>query len=127
MYNSPYPPTRFHYHCPIWDRLQSSYEDVNFEMDTMRQSSFHRLSDAIMMGGDGLSYMRMIHRLAQNPRMFLQTVPVVLPRMGENPHGLFHFMHGYWRIWSPLIMRLALVVGNQQLKSDPSIVFGPVN
>jgi len=122
LYNSPYPPTRFHYHCPIWDRLQSSYEDVNFEMDTMRQSSFHRLSDAIMMGGDGLSYMRMIHRLAQNPRMFLQTVPVVLPRMGENPHGLFHFMHGDWRIWSPLIMRLALVVGNQQLKADPSIV-----
>ena len=80
-YNSPYPPTRFHYHCPIWDRLQSSYEDVNFEMDTMRKSSFHRLSDAIMMGGDGLSYMRMIHRLAQNPRMFLQTVPVVMPRM----------------------------------------------
>ena len=27
-FESPYPPTYFHYHDPIFDRLQSSYDDV---------------------------------------------------------------------------------------------------
>ena len=39
---SPYPPTKFHFHDPIFDRLQSSYDDVNFELDLMRSSIFHR-------------------------------------------------------------------------------------
>ena len=26
-YDSPFPPTKFHYHPPIFDRLQSSYDD----------------------------------------------------------------------------------------------------
>jgi hypothetical protein len=42
--------------------------------------------------------------------------------MGENPHGLFHFMHGDWRIWSPLLLRLAVVTSNRQLRADPTIV-----
>ena len=29
-YQSPYPPTSFHYHDPIFGRLQSSYADVHF-------------------------------------------------------------------------------------------------
>ena len=62
---------------------------------------FHRFSEGLMIGGDGLSYMRLIHRLAQDPRRYLETTPIVVPRMGENPHGLFHFMHGDWRIWAP--------------------------
>ena len=74
-----------------------------------------------MLGGDGLSYMRLIHRLAQDPRRYLETMPVVVPRIGENPHGLFHFMHGDWRIWAPLLMRLAAVVNNRQVKADPTI------
>ena len=121
-YDSPFPPTKFHYHPPIFDRLQSSYDDVNFELDLMRSSLFHKYSDALMLGGDGLSYMRLIHRLSQDPRRYLETKPIVMPRMGENPHGLYHFMHGDWRIWSPLLMRLAVVVNNRQVKSDPTIV-----
>ena len=120
-FNSPYPRTRLYYHKPIFDRLQSSYEDVNFEIDLMRRSTFHALSDALMLGGDGLSFMRMIHRLSQDPRRFLETKPVIWPRMGENPHGLFHFMHGDWRIWAPLLLRLAAVVNNKQVKADPTI------
>ena len=120
-YDSPFPQTKFHYHSPIFDRLQSSYEDVNFELNHMRTSNYHRWSDALMVGGDGLSYMRLIHRLSQQPRLYLESKPVVMPRLGENPHGLFHFMHGDWRIWSPLILRLAQVVGNRQVKADPSI------
>ena len=119
---SPYPPTKFHFHNPIFDRLQSSYADVNFEVDLMRGSVFHKFSEGLMLGGDGLSYMRLIHRLAQDPRRYLETMPIVVPRMGENPHGLYHFMHGDWRIWAPLLMRLAAVVGNRQVKSDPTIV-----
>jgi hypothetical protein len=121
-YDSPYPQTKFFYHPPIFDRLQSSYDDVNFELDLMRSSIFHKYSDALMLGGDGLSYMRLIHRLSQDPRRYLETKPVVIPRMGENPHGLYHFMHGDWRIWSPLLMRLAVVINNRQVKSDPTIV-----
>ena len=121
-FDSPYPPTRFHFHDPIFDRLQSSYDDVNFELDLMRGSIFHKFSEGLMLGGDGLSYMRLIHRLAQDPRRYLETMPVVVPRMGENPHGLYHFMHGDWRIWAPLLMRFAAVVGNRQVKADPTIV-----
>ena len=121
-FNSPFPPTRFYYHSPIFDRLQSSYDDVNFEIQTMRTSSFHALSDALMLGGDGLSFMRMIHRISQDKRLYLETKPVIMPRMGENPHGLYHFMHGDWRIWSPLLLRLAAVVNNKQVKADPTIV-----
>ena len=120
-FESPYPPTHFHYHDPIPDRLQASYEDVNFELDWMRGSNYHKYSECIMLGGDGLSYMRLIHRLAQNPRRFLRSLPVVIPRFGEAPHGLFHLMHGDWRIWAPLILRMAQVVNNKQIKADPTV------
>ena len=120
-FESPYPPTHFHYHDPIMGRLQSSYEDVNFELDVMRTSTHHIYSDCVMIGGDGLSYMRLIHRLAQNPRAFLETTPVVIPRFGESPHGLFHLMHGDWRIWEPLLMKMAVVTLNKQVKCDPTV------
>lgn len=120
-YNSPYPPTHFHYHDPIWDRLQSSYEDVNYELKHMRSSRFHKFSDAIMLGGDGLSYMRLIHRLSQDPRQFLETKPLIIPRMGEAPHGKYHLMHGDWRLWSPLLMRFAVLLQNKQVRKDPGV------
>jgi hypothetical protein len=64
------------------DRLQSSYDDVNFELDLMRRSNYHRYSNCIQIGGDGLSYQRLIHRLAQDPQQYLYTTPVVIPRLG---------------------------------------------
>lgn len=82
VYDSPYPPTHFHWHDPIMDRLQSSYDDVNFELDLMRRSNYHRYSNCIQIGGDGLSYQRLIHRLAQDPQQYLYTTPVVIPRLG---------------------------------------------
>ena len=120
-YDSPYPPTKFHFHDPIFDRLQASYEDVNFEINHMRNSNYHKYSDAIQLGGDGLSYIRMLQRISQDPRKYLETKPIVIPRMGENPHGLFHIMHGDWRIWSPLLMRFAEIVDNKQVKADPTV------
>ena len=120
-FESPYPPTYFHYHNPIFDRLQSSYDDVNFELELIRWSRFHCFSDCIQIGGDGLSYMRLIHLLSLNPRLYLETKPIIIPRLGEAPHGKFHIMHGDWRIWSPLIMRMAILVGNKQIKADPTV------
>jgi hypothetical protein len=120
-YASPFPPTHFHYHNPIFDRLQSSYDDVNFELDLMRNSVHHRYADCIQLGGDGLSYMRLIHRLSQNSQRFLETKPITIPRLGEAPHGKYHVMHGDWRLWAPLLMRLAKVVNNQFVKSDPIV------
>ena len=90
-FNSPYPRTRFYFHPPIFDRLQSSYEDVNFEIDLMRKSSFHHLSDALMLGGDGLSFMRMIHRISQDPRRYLETKPVILAKVGRKPSRSLSF------------------------------------
>ena len=78
-------------------------------------------SDAVMLGGDGLSYMRIIDRIAQDPRQYLEKTPVIIPRLGEAPHGKFHVMHGHWRLWNPLIMRFALVTNNKQVVSDPSV------
>ena len=120
-YDSPYPPTFFHYHPPIFGRLQSSYDDVNFEMDLMRRSLYHRYACCIQLGGDGLSFMRIIHRLSQNPTLFLMTKPIIIPRLGEAPHGKFHVMHGDWRIWAPLIMKMAEVVNNKQVRWDPEV------
>jgi hypothetical protein len=87
----------------------------------MRASPYHKYSAAIMLGGDGLSYMRLIDRIAQDPRQFLETVPVIIPRLGEAPHGKFHVMHGHWRLWEPLLMKMAGVLDNKQVVSDPSV------
>ena len=120
-FQSPYPPTHFQYHDPIFDRLQSSYEDVKFELNLIRRSRFHVFSDAIQLGGDGLSYMRLIHQLSLNPKLYLMTKPIIIPRLGEAPHGKFHVMHGDWRIWAPLIMRMAQLLNNKQIKRDPTV------
>jgi hypothetical protein len=120
-FDSPYPPTHFVYHDPIMDRLQSSYEDVNFELDWMRSSHWHKYSDVIMVGGDGLSFKRIVDRISQDPRRYLGTKPIIIPRLGEAPHGKYHVMHGHWRLWAPLIMCMAGVVRNTALKRDPGV------
>lgn len=120
-FQSQFPPTQFEWHSPMYERSQSSYDDVNFELDYMRNSAYHRLADVLMLGGDGLSFMRLIHRLAQDPRQYLMTKPIVIPRLGEAPHGKFHLMHGDWRLWSPLLMKMAEVVANRAVKSDPTV------
>ena len=120
-FDSPYPPTNFIWHDPIMDRLQSSYEDVNFELKWMRDDGHHCYSDVLMVGGDGLSYKRIIDRISQDPGHFLEKTPIIIPRLGEAPHGKYHVMHGHWRLWSPLIMCMAAVVRNTALKRDPGV------
>jgi hypothetical protein len=120
-FQSPYPPTRFQWHDPIFDHMQSSYKDVNFELDVIRKSPFHRHADLIFLGGDGLSYMRLIHRLAQDPQKFVMKTPIIIPQLGEHPHGTYHVMHGDWRLWWPLLEQFAHVANNKQVIADPPI------
>lgn len=123
LFQSPYPPTHFVWRPPIRDRLQSSYNDVNFEIDFIRSNPSHANSAVLMLGGDGLTYMRMIWRIAQNPRFYLfnTSKPTIIPRLGEHPHGTYHVLHGDWRIWWPLIERAAKVIDNKQVSSDPNV------
>ena len=52
----------------MFDRLQASYEDVNFELDVMRASPDHRHSAAVMLGGDSLHELRHSFALAEQER-----------------------------------------------------------
>jgi hypothetical protein len=120
-FDSPYPPTHFTWHQPIKDRLQSSYADVEYEMDHIRRSPQHKFSHAVNLGGDGLSYMRLIHKLAQDPEKYLRRTPVVIPRLGEHPHGTYHVLHGDWRLWWPFLEAAAKQVNNRQIRPDPTV------
>ena len=107
------------YHPPIFDRLQSSYEDVRFELNKMR-NAFPNMR-FLFAAGDGLSLMRMNHLLASDADTYIHSSPAIIPIQGEHPHGLFHAMHCQWRLYRPFIMKCAKVVGNEQVKPDPGV------
>eukprot|EP00965_Chrysotila_dentata_P110333 3645040-Pleurochrysis_carterae.AAC.2 len=80
------PRTYMKLQIPIWDRLQSSYDEVNAELYHIRQSASRAEASVVFVGCDGLGYLRLIHRLSQDPRQFLETTPIVIPQLGEHPH-----------------------------------------
>ena len=41
--------------------------------------------------------------------------------VGEAPHGKYHVLHGDWRLWYPLLMRMAEIVNNKFVKKDPIV------
>ena len=107
------------YQPPIFDRLQSSYDDVRFELNEMRNAlPGYRF---LFAAGDGLSCMRVNHLLAQSPDVYFDQSPAIIPVQGEHPHGLFHLIHCQWRLYRAFIMKCADVVGNQQVKPDPTV------
>eukprot|EP00965_Chrysotila_dentata_P087710 2896036-Pleurochrysis_carterae.AAC.1 len=79
-------------HEPIWNRLQSSYDDVDAELDHIRKHEMHKHSAVLFIGCDGLGYSRLIHRLSQDPTQYLETTLIVVPQLGEHPHGSFHVL-----------------------------------
>ena len=120
-WQNPHPPTRQFHNPPIYDRTQSSYEDVNVSLDIVRGHRNHKDSDAVGIGGDGLTYGRLVHRLAQNPQYFLCTTPVVLPILGLHPHKSHHLLEGGFRLYGPLVLRMALLVDNKQINDKPDV------
>ena len=82
----------------------------------------HVCSEFIFLGGDGLAYGRMIHLIKQNPMLWLQKKPVVIPQLGEHPHTSHHIMHAGWRQWAPLLVKIAEIAGANSIVEDPDEV-----
>jgi hypothetical protein len=80
------------YHPPMWGVLQSSYDDVEAELNRMRNEHLHKR--ILFVGGDGLSILRINHLLKDHPDLYLDSDPMVILVQGEAPHGVFHVMHG---------------------------------
>ena len=93
------------YHPPMWGVLQSSYEDVEAELNVLRNR--HLDKKILFVGGDGLSIMRLNHLLLKHPDLYIDSAPMVIPVQGEAPHGVFHVMHAGWRLFVKFIRRAA--------------------
>ena len=114
------PPVAQHltYREPIWDRLQSSYVDVEFELNVMRTHPSHIHSRFMFVGGDGLAINRINWTIAKNFPKYLYTAPAVIPVQGEHPHGTAHVAHMGWRPYSPLLLGIICAIGHRELKAD---------
>lgn len=80
------------YHPAIFDRLQSSYADVEHEMNVVRNA--YPSAKFLFGAGDGLSLMRVNHVLANKPDVYLWSTPVYIPMQGSEHdarHSLFSF------------------------------------
>lgn len=116
-----------HYAPPMFGVLQSSYDDVEAELNEMRSRNGHL--KILFVGGDGLSILRINHLLRNHPDLYLESTPIVVPVQGEAPHGVYHVMHGGWRLYIRFIRACVRApnvggVGGQQdkaTKDDPSV------
>ena len=108
----------------IMGRTQSSYDDVEFEMRKICDALSGRPGSNlqfIFMAGDGLTLMRMNHLLKHKDHIYIDQTPVVIPIQGEHPHGVFHCMHAYWRLYLRFLMWCARILKNKQVKEDPNV------
>jgi hypothetical protein len=113
-------PAHFTYHPPMYGVLQGSYDDVEFELNEMRKR--HLDKKFLFVGGDGLSILRMNHLLAEHPDLYIDQSPMIIPVQGESPHGVYHMMHGGWRLYLRLIRQAADQLGmGDWLKDDPLV------
>ena len=68
------------YHEPMFDVLQSSYADVEYELNVMRNAY---ISETILfVAGDGLALMRLNHLLAAKPDLYFDSTPFIVPVQG---------------------------------------------
>lgn len=104
------------YHAPMWGVLQSSYEDVEAELNQIR--SKHLDKRILFVGGDGLSILRMNSLLLLHPDLYIDSAPMIIPVQGEAPHGVYHVMHGGWRLYRRFIRKAAdATLGKEQGKA----------
>ena len=112
------------YELPIWDRLQSSYEDVRAELEIIRNELKRRFPglNILFVAGDGLSLMRMNALLHNESHTWIDELPVIIPVQGEHPHGMFHAMHCQMRLYKALLARLAIELEcEDQISMEPDV------
>ena len=68
------------YHEPIMGVLQSSYEDVEHELNVMRNA--YANESVMFVAGDGLALMRMNHIFASKPDFYFDMSPFIIPIQG---------------------------------------------
>ena len=109
-----------YYQDPIEGRLQSSYVDVEAELDIMRDDPRHRHSFFVFVGGDGLAINRINHTLARKAGHYLRNPdrPSVIPVQGEHPHGTCHVLHMGWRPYAPMTVPILKAIGHNECKND---------
>ena len=113
------------YHTPMWGVQQSSYEDVEAELNTLRNR--HLDKQVLFVGGDGLSVIRVNWLLQKHPDLYIDSAPVIIPVQGEAPHGVFHVMHAGWRLYLRFIRKCALFLDprgehiNRMVLDDPPV------
>ena len=64
------------YHPPMFDCLQSSYADVEKELNQMHRDC---AGSILFVAGDGLALMRMNHLLTSMPDIYFDMEPFVVP------------------------------------------------
>eukprot|EP00965_Chrysotila_dentata_P052943 1755821-Pleurochrysis_carterae.AAC.1 len=77
-----YTPSHTHelyYHEPIWEKLQSSYADVEGALNIMRVHPKHKHCLFMLVGCDaGLAVHRINHTITRLARICLQTAPAII-------------------------------------------------
>ena len=110
------------YHPPMWGVLQSYYDDVEAELNTLRNR--HLDTKILFVGGDGSSILRINYLLHKYPDLYLDSAPMVIPIQGEAPHSVFHIMHGGWRLFQRFIRQAAnntLGVDSAAVVDEPNV------
>jgi len=72
------------YYMPqIEGRLQSGYDDVEFELLVMIEHARKNNVAVLFVAGDGLALMRINHLLKNKPHLYIDQTPVVIPIQGN--------------------------------------------
>eukprot|EP00965_Chrysotila_dentata_P246053 6206930-Pleurochrysis_carterae.AAC.1 len=58
-----------------------------------------QLLRSFFAGGNGLSIIRVNHLLRDNPALYIESAPTIIPVKSESPHGVFHVMRAGWRLY----------------------------
>jgi hypothetical protein len=121
-YTPEYGSIHLRYQRPMFHVLQSSYEDLEYEINEIRSHASNLEKLVCFIGMDGLGIMRMNHTLALKPFQYLCKAPATIPVLGEYPHGAYHIMHGDWRNWWDFHEKLQKSVYQEPaVKQEPKV------
>eukprot|EP00965_Chrysotila_dentata_P077414 2555293-Pleurochrysis_carterae.AAC.1 len=89
------------YHELMWGLLRSSYDDVEAELNTLRNRHLEK---------NFLSIIRINHLIKDHPDIYLDSAPFIIPVQGESPYGVYHLMHAGWRLYIRLLRVCAVAL-----------------